>query len=284
MASEIAVTIDDLPVHGANQKIYTRVQMAELMVEAFKKHKMPPVYGFVNALTHDRRKEGPAVLATWVNAGHPIGNHTYSHIDLRKTSLEAYLADIDKNEDVLKKYSRPEMDYKIFRHPFLLEGETREKRYGIRDHLFKKGYQIAEVTIDYWDFQWNRPVARCLNKGDVKSLAELRRLYVESAVNELQFSRALSHRIWGRDIKHILLAHIGIASALFIEDVLKAYEAEQVKFVTLQDAMSDEAYAFDPGVLSSSGPNFLDQMVKVTKAKYPPHKPLPLKKIASMCL
>jgi peptidoglycan/xylan/chitin deacetylase (PgdA/CDA1 family) len=223
-------------------------------------------------------------MATWVAAGEPIGNHTYSHVDLRKVTLEQYLAEIDKNEATLLKYSRPEMDYKVFRHPYLLEGATRARRNGIRKHLFDKGYKIAEVTVDYWDFMWNKPVARCLNKGNAKGIEELRKLYVQSALNELKFSEALSHNIWGEDIRHILLAHIGIATALFIDDVLKAYEDQSVKFITLQDAMADPLYDVDTHVLSKNGPNFLDQMVRVKKAKYPPHKDLPLKKIASMCL
>lgn len=283
-ASELAVTIDDLPIHGANQKVYTRAQMAELILDAFRKHGLPPVYGFVNGVTAEGHAEGPAVLATWVAAGNPLGNHTYSHIDLRKATLEQYLAEIDSNEKVLKQYSRPEMDYKVFRYPYLLEGETRAKRDAIREHLFKNGYKIAQVTVDYWDFQWNRPVARCLNKGNAAGLEALRKLYVESAVNELEFSREFSDRIFGRDLKQILLAHIGISTALFIDDVLKAYEERGVKFVTLPDAMADEAYNVDTKVLSSKGPNFLDQMARVKKVKYPPHKDLPLKQIAAMCL
>lgn len=282
-ASDIAWTIDDLPIHSVDNNVYSRVQMAQMILATLKKHDLPPVYGFVNGTTVENHSEGVDVLNAWTAASQPIGNHTYSHDDLSKMTLKEYLSDIDRNEDVLKMFSNG-MDFKIFRYPFLKEGETKEKREGIRSHLSQNGYKIAQVTIDYWDFQWNRPVARCLAKGDTQALEELRKLYVEAAVNELEFSEEFSLRIFGRQIKHIALTHIGVATALFLDDALSAYQSRSVRFVSLPDAMADELYDTDTGIISKNGPNFLDQMARVKKVGYPPRQELPLEKLRKMCL
>jgi peptidoglycan/xylan/chitin deacetylase (PgdA/CDA1 family) len=60
-------------------------------------------------------------------AGHLIGNHTYSHRSLNApdADVKAYEQDILRAEALLKDYSRFR---KYFRFPALKEGDTAEKR------------------------------------------------------------------------------------------------------------------------------------------------------------
>src|SRR5689334_8739649 len=43
---EVAVTVDDLPVHGQSFAGIDRAAIAERFIAAFKAHGLPPVYGF----------------------------------------------------------------------------------------------------------------------------------------------------------------------------------------------------------------------------------------------
>src|SRR5687767_100365 len=99
---EVAVTVDDLPVHGPAPADGDRARMVGRMLSAFQAHAVPRVYGFVNGGRADdpRVAERPGVdpvLRQWVGAGHPVGNHTWSHVSLLNTPLPDYFADIEKN-------------------------------------------------------------------------------------------------------------------------------------------------------------------------------------------
>lgn len=284
---EIALTVDDLPIHGVENKSYSRLELERLLLATFRKHRLPPTYGFVNAIRDKSHPVGIEILREWVAGGNPVGNHTYSHADLRTMSAEKYIADIARNEPTLEQVSNG-ADFRVFRYPYLLEGETFEKRNAIRDHLFGNGYQIAEVTMDWWDFQWNQPLARCLAKGSRAGAKELRRLYVKAAVDALKFSEEFSERLFGRQIKHILLTHIGVSTALFLDEALTAYEREGVRFIDLRSAMGDELYRVNPQIVSRHGPNFLDMMYDRQrqdgkKVQFPPFPKPPLKELAALC-
>ncbi|HEU4411481.1 MAG TPA: polysaccharide deacetylase family protein [Polyangiaceae bacterium] len=267
---EVAVTVDDLPTHGPAFAGIDRVEIAERLLAAFRAHKLPPVYGFVNGKKVDDEPASLAVLQRWVGAGHPLGNHTYSHPSLNAVELADYLADIDRGEEILRRLVPGEAIWKVYRYPFLFEGPTMEKREGVRRHLAARRYAVAEVTIDGDDWAWNPPFARCSDRGDRAALAELRRGYVETHVSELRYVREATRALAGRDVKHVLLLHIGAADADAIDELLTAYEREGVRFIDLPAAMADPFYAEDPARPSRAGAALPYQLAKARGVALPP--------------
>src|SRR5262249_7377374 len=155
------------------------------------------------------------------------GNHTYSHISLLKASLDEYLADLEKGEDVLRRLmpaGAGDDSWKVFRYPFLFEGDTAEKRDGVRHYLGQHGYKIAEVTVAADDGAFNPPFVRCAVRGDSATMGQLPRELVAAHVEELGRMRELTRRLAGRDIAHIALLHIGEADADTMDDLLTAFE------------------------------------------------------------
>ena len=60
----------------------------------FKANGVPEAFGFVNAGKIAGTADGEAVLDAWRAAGYPLGNHTYSHMNLANApSLDAWIAD-----------------------------------------------------------------------------------------------------------------------------------------------------------------------------------------------
>ena len=57
---DIAITVDDVPAHGALTPGMTRVEIARTYIAALKAHKVPEAYGFVNAvhLVNEPENEG----------------------------------------------------------------------------------------------------------------------------------------------------------------------------------------------------------------------------------
>jgi peptidoglycan/xylan/chitin deacetylase (PgdA/CDA1 family) len=250
----VAVTVDDLPSHGPLVPGQDRESVAAALLDAFKRHRLPPVYGFVNGKRVDEEPANEEVLRMWVASGNPLGNHGYSHIGLLDHTVADYLADVARGEAILEK-TTPGGAWRFFRYPFLYEGDTKDKRAPVRAWLKEHGYTVAEVTIDADDWAYNPPRARCLQKKDGAMLAELHDDFVREHVEELRRVRDLTRALAGRDVAHVLLLHVGVADADAIEDLLTAYEHEGVAWVGLPDALSDPFYALDPDPVKG-GPAF----------------------------
>jgi len=96
--TELALTVDDLPTHGALPPGATRLAIADQMIQALKRHAAPGVYGFTNGGQLPSGPELEEILRAWRQAGFVLGNHTYSHLDLTRASAADYVVDIERNE------------------------------------------------------------------------------------------------------------------------------------------------------------------------------------------
>jgi peptidoglycan/xylan/chitin deacetylase (PgdA/CDA1 family) len=253
---EIALTVDDLPVHGPDTPGISRVEIAQRILAAFKKHGVPSVYGFVNG-----SRIAPGVLEVWRAAGNPLGNHGFSHLSLTDTEVSTYLGDIERDE--------PFITSKMYRYPFLFEGETLEKRDAVRAWLFEHGYRIAQVTVDGDDWAWNPPYARCAEKHDWITLGRLRRTFLDAQVRYLTHYRALAQQLLGREPRHVYVMHIGAMDADQMDALLSSFEAAGARFVTLERALEDPLYETDPKFATKAGSTLLDKMSAAQKLPYP---------------
>ena len=96
----MAVTVDDLPATPATDLAEMR-RITKGVLAALKKHRAPAV-GFVNEgklAPEPERKQRVALLRQWLEAGHDLGNHTYSHADLQTTPLAAYEREVMRGEE-----------------------------------------------------------------------------------------------------------------------------------------------------------------------------------------
>lgn len=257
----VAITIDDLPSHGKLPINTTRLEIAQKMLKTLKNNDIPEVYGFVNGKRLEEGSDLIDVLKLWRKNGFPLGNHTFSHPSLTKSNTEDFEKDIDANEKLLVSLSNG-TNWRYFRYPFLQEGNTLEKRNAIRQYLTKKGYVTAQVTIDFEDWSWNEPYARCLAKADGDSISWLKKTYLKNAVDVLERAKTLSRFLYKRQIKHILLLHIGAFDAEMLEQLIQSYRERGVEFIPLSEAVRDDAYAFDPGHTFDGGAEFIYQVLK----------------------
>jgi lysophospholipase L1-like esterase len=237
----IAITFDDLPAHGSLPLGMSRLAIASKILTALREAAVPPTYGFVNGLPIEQRPEEIAVLDAWRTAGQPLGNHTWSHMDLGRYSLDEFESDASHNEPLLAKSMKGE-DWRWFRFPFLSEGDTPAKRSGVRSYLAQRGYKVAAVTMSFADYQWTEPYARCKAKNDPVAIKALEDTYLSAADESISYYRSLSHTLFGRDIPYVLLLHIGALDAEMLPRLLQLYRSEGFTFVSLAEAESDEFY------------------------------------------
>jgi peptidoglycan/xylan/chitin deacetylase (PgdA/CDA1 family) len=280
-AQQIAFTFDDLPAHGPLPPGETRMEVATQLIKALKKAHMPPIYGFVNGVAVEQHPETGAVLSAWREAGNPLGNHTWSHMNLNQNSLMQYEEDTEKNVSLLALQMK-DADWKWFRYPFLAEGDTAAKKMGFRVYLAEHGYRIAGVTASFADYEWNEPYARCSAKGDRRAIRWLEKSYLAAADEDIGYRRAMSQQLYGREIPYVLLMHIGALDARMAPRLFKLYQSRGFSFVTLEEAEKDPFYKYDVDPKLLPGPDTLEGAI------FERHLPLPQKKdysaeLAAVC-
>jgi peptidoglycan/xylan/chitin deacetylase (PgdA/CDA1 family) len=280
-AQKLAITFDDLPLNGSLPPGVTRVETAKNVLEILKKRHMPPVFGFINAKRLEGNADGAEALKLWA-ASEPVGNHTYSHMDLEQNAPEAFERDIEENEPALELLESND-NWHWLRYPYLHEGDTVEKRRAVRAYLKAHGYRIAQVTLDWEDYLWNTAYARCAAKNDNKSIEWLRTSYLSTASEFLDLGREQAKLIYGHEINYVLLMHLGAYSSRILPEALDLLKKKGFKLVTLEEAESDPAYESDPDVGLHDAGTLLDQMMQVKGIKYPDHTEKPYKEIESLC-
>jgi peptidoglycan/xylan/chitin deacetylase (PgdA/CDA1 family) len=281
-AQKVAITFDDLPLNGDLPPGMTRVEVAENTLAMLKMRHVPAAYGLVNAKKLEGNSDATAALKLWAEA-QPVGNHTYAHMDLNANPAEAFEREIEEDEPALELVAAKDANWHWFRYPFLREGETVEKRRAVRAYLQAHHYRVAQVTLDWEDYMWNSAYARCAAKNDAKSIAWLRSSYLDTESAYLDLGREMAKLVFGHDINHVLLLHLGAFSSTILPDAVDLLQKKGFQLVTLEEAESDPAYATDPDAGSKYGGTLLEQWMEVKKIKYPAAKEKPYKDLREIC-
>jgi peptidoglycan/xylan/chitin deacetylase (PgdA/CDA1 family) len=192
--------------------------------------------------------EGLALVRDWGTAGHGIGNHTYSHLNFgsTRTTLEAFTADIASNESLLE--SLPGWT-RLFRFPYLKEGETAEKRDGIRRWLTAEEYKTGAVSIDASDWYYNQRYLEWKKEHSGRDLEKFRAAYLDHLWDRATYYNTLSESILNRSTSHILLLHTNAINSDFLSDVIAMFISKGWTFVSPEEAYEDPIYAKAPSVL-----------------------------------
>lgn len=280
-AQQVVLTFDDLPAHGPRPADQTRLAIANSILSTLHDQHIPPVYGFVNAARLGETPETIEVLKAWRAAGQPLGSHTYSHPSLNDLTPSEFEANIAKNEPILSTLMAGQ-DWHWFRYPFLWEGDTLEKRHVVRTYLQQNGYQIAQVSLDFEDYLWNAPYARCVAKKDDQSIEALRASYLATADQYITVFRDVTHTLYGRDIPYVLLLHIGAFDAKMLPDLIALFRRRGFTFTTLPEAMKDPVYREDPDIALKYGGSFQEQVVAARHLKFPTNTK-PYKQLEATC-
>ena len=244
---EIAVTFDDLPlVTGRPTSIEEHERITSTLLAAITRHRIPAV-GFVN---EDKLEQGGkvdprrvALLRQWTRAGLDLGNHTDSHLDLHRVSPEAYRQDILRGETITREVlAESKRKPRFFRHPFLHTGRDTVIGRDIESFLEDRGYRVAPVTIDNYDYVFARAYDRAIAAKDTALQGRVRREYLAYMDRILTYYQSQSIALIGRNIPHVLLLHANTLNAHAFDMLATAYEKRGYSFISLEHALRDAAY------------------------------------------
>lgn len=264
----MAVTIDDLPYVKIGEGAYlTRARAATTKIlNTLKKHRVPAV-GFVNEgkLTADasERDGRIALLRQWVEQGMTLGNHTYSHPDFNRLTIEEFQQEIVNGDEVTRRLMRSRQPYQLyFRHPMTHTGDTREKKEAIEQFLAQRGYKVTPHTIENSDFIFNVGYAHAVQAGDAALAKRLREAYLDLTIAATEFAEKISPQVFGHEIPQTLLIHTNDITADCLDEMLQRFAQRGYTFVTLDKVMADPAYQTKDTVVSKYGPTWLWRWMK----------------------
>jgi peptidoglycan-N-acetylglucosamine deacetylase len=238
---EIALTFDDLPVHGPFPPGQTPQSVGDSIIAALSSARVPAT-GFVNAHWTVDQPGTISVLKAWRAAGLKLGNHGWAHKHLNEMNVEQFEQEVARDEPVLEQLAGG-TDWRWFRYPFLDEGKDAAQRAAARQVLARRGYKVADVTMDFGDWQWTAPYARCSAASDQAAIRHLETMYMAAAREAIGYYRGLSHQLYGRDIPYVILLHESSFEARMVPRLIELYRSAGFRFVGLADAERDPYYA-----------------------------------------
>lgn len=200
---------------------------------------------------------GQSLIAAWDRAGHSIGNHSYSHLyfnvsndadpdGFKKITLSEFEADAMKNEPLIRNYSH---FTRLYRYPFFKEGDTVEKRDGMRLFLRQHRYRVGRATIDASDWAISGRLearAKANPRSDFTAYGDF---FLEHIWERAQFYESLAQRVLNRPVRHTVLLHHSALNALFLDRLIGMFEAKGWKPINAERAYADPVYDRQPSTL-----------------------------------
>lgn len=253
---EVAITIDDLPLNGAQFDPVRLRKMTENFLAAIKKHQIPAV-GFVNErlLYHNNEAAARiAILQQWLAGGVELGNHTFSHLGFANATLADFEDDFVRGDAVTRLLMKPMQPNKprFFRHPFLQMGKTAADEKAFEDFAAARGYQMAPVTIDVLDWLINAAHAKARAQGDEAHVKRVGEEYVKFAAQRFDYGEQVAQELFGRPIKHIVLMHANELTAENLDALAAMLKSKGYKFISVAEALQDPVYQMPEKYLGTS--------------------------------
>jgi peptidoglycan/xylan/chitin deacetylase (PgdA/CDA1 family) len=268
----IAITIDDLPAASADFMTGDEINgMTAKLLTTLRDQRVPAV-GFVNEKKLYKLGEVDArinALKMWGDYGFELGNHTYAHTSLNRVSLKEWEEGVIRGETVTAQLlTQHQMKMRYFRHPYLHTGRDLQTRREAEAFLVNRGYRIAPVTMDAWDWMYAPIYEAARKRGDTELQQKLVGSYLTHTTDVFDYYEKLSRNLIGYEPAQILLLHGNWLEADHIGDLLDLLRKRGYRFVTLEEALGDAAYSLPDEFVNEEGGGWLEHWA-ITRGQPP---------------
>jgi len=270
---EIAITIDDLPAGAANTMSAAAItEMTTKLLGTLREQKVP-VVGFVNErklyFKWGEVDERIRALNLWLDAGFELGNHTYGHTSLNRAGLKDFEDSVIQGESVTRLLlAQHHMTLRYFRHPYLDTGRDLQTRRDAEAFLVARGYRIAPVTLDAWDWMFAGVYDDAKKRGDTALQQEVVSSYLSYTTTVFAYYEKLSKELIGYEPKQILLLHANQLESEHIGELLELIRKRGYRFITLGNALGDAAYGLPDTYVGEEGTSWLEHWA-ITRGQPP---------------
>jgi peptidoglycan/xylan/chitin deacetylase (PgdA/CDA1 family) len=278
----VAVTFDDLPYQAAGAALCdprTAMALTTDFLRMLKPLKTRAT-AFVNeekVCEAQRQTLLPKIETAWLNAGIDLGNHTFSHLNIHNTTVEAWLADVDKGAIITRPLLKTRgKTLRYFRHLYLFLGETPEKKAAMAEGITARGYKVAPVTIDNNDWMFAAVYRQAEAAGDEALRTRIGEAYVAHMTTVLDFFEPYSAELTGgREPAQVLLLHANSLNRDWFPKIHALYLARGYRFVSLDQALKDPIYARPDTYVRKAGISWLHRwtFTEGRKIRWEPEPP-----------
>ncbi|WP_353347043.1 polysaccharide deacetylase family protein [Litorivita sp. NS0012-18] len=257
--SRVAITIDDLPyVMPSRTSPKDGLRYTNQITAVLREHGIVAT-GF--AVGQQINPQSLPALQAFADAGHTIGNHSWSHPDYGTLTRDAFFEETRRTDEVLQQWID---EQRFYRFPFLREGETEASKAAATEALSELGYQNVPVTIDNDEWQFNADYVAALEDGNDEAAAIIAQNYLGHMRERTAFFQSLAIEELGGDVDHILLIHLNRINADHFGTLLDWYNEQGWSFIPVEEAMMHPLYS-RPDIYA--GPRGLSQIERVLGGK-----------------
>ncbi len=241
---EIAFTFDDPKTDRLAGLSWQEIN--DRILAALAKHRIKAVL-YVTGKRVDSEM-GRALVAAWDQGGHAIGNHSYSHLFFNNTSitLSQFESDVLRDEPLIRDYQH---FAHLFRFPYFKEGDTAEKRDGMRSFLQQHGYQIGRATIDASDWAVSGRLEKRFTSAPQANTAGYGEFFKQHIWERAQFYDSLAQRVLNKSVRHTVLLHHNALNAFFLDELIEMFIGKGWKPIDALHAYADQVYDLQPKIL-----------------------------------
>ena len=240
-AKEIAITFDDAPRSGST--FMRGDEIAERLIKELKSRDVDGAAFFITTknIVNDKSLNR---LQRYVDAGFDLANHGHAHLSAKKVKPYKYLADFYTSHLISKDF---EGLLKLHRFPYLHQADNEKDRKRIYDEINRLGYGHGYITVDNYDWYLNSILVKAHKEEREVNLDNLKRLYLDTLLDNVEFYDEIAIQSLGRSPKHVLLLHENEIAALFIGDLIDRLRAKGWKIISPKEAYTDPiANSYDP--------------------------------------
>jgi len=273
---QVAITIDDLPAGMADRLPAADISAMTAKLLGTLRDQKIPVVGFVNEkklYKPGEVDERIKALQMWLDYGFELGNHTFSHASLNQVGLKAWEDEVIQGESVTRMLlAQRKMKLRYFRHPYLDTGRDLLTRRQAEAFLVDRGYRIAPITLDGWDWMFAGLYEDAKKRNDTALQQQIVKEYLAHHDAAIAYAEQLSVKVVGYEPKQILLLHASNLEADHIGDLLDLLRKRGYRFITLEDALSDQAYSLPDTYVGEEGSGWIEHWA-ITQGKIPQGAP-----------
>lgn len=195
--------------------------------------------------------KGKFLLESWNSKGHLIANHSYSHPNFNKPKVNAedFRYELLKADSLISSYSNY---VKLFRFPYLKEGNTPGEIDSIRQIMKDDGYKNGYVTIDASDWYIDSRMRARLKENPQAVLEAFKDFYLQHLFERANYYESMSFELTGRHIKHTLLLHHNLAAAFFLDELIAMFKAKGWNVISADEAFEDPIFSLTPDYAGES--------------------------------
>jgi peptidoglycan/xylan/chitin deacetylase (PgdA/CDA1 family) len=260
-AEGVALTFDDVPgLSLTNDAGYLRTTNRELLRGLRERRLRATAFVIGDKLEDPDRAAKYQLVRDWLDAGFTLGNHTYSHASLNKTPVEAYIADVAREDALL----RPLMAERRqtphwFRHPYLDTGKTLADKHAFESWLVAHGYRVAPVTAENADWMFALPYDEAVMHHDRRAARRIREAYLDYTGKAVAWYREAAFELLGRRPALVLLLHDTRLNADTLGGLAEILKKNGLQVVSLDRAMNDPAYRVSDDFADPDGDEWLSR-------------------------